>query len=387
MRRVLVLGGGFGGLSVATELARRKLSNVEITLVEQRPNYVMGLAKLWALDGRRPLDAGRRSYADLEKSGIRFVRGVVRSIDLASRSVRVDANELSYDHLVVALGAEMAPEKLPGFAPHMDLYTEAGVEHLRHQLESFSAGRIVVMIAGLPFKCPPAPYEAALLVESMLRRRGVRKGADIRLTTPEPYPMPVAPPEYGDRLAEFLKLKGIEYVPKHVPTSIDAKGQLIHYENGAKVPFDVLLGVPLHRAPQVVRDAGLTDETGWIPVDASSLRSNRSEVWAVGDTVAIRLPNGKLLPKAGTLAANEGHVVAQHIVAELDGKPSTASFDGRGVCYIETGDGAALPGRGSFFASPNPTFEFGTPSPKGLHEKEQFESEFMQRWFGPRPVP
>jgi sulfide:quinone oxidoreductase len=371
-------------LTVATELADRKLPGVEVTLVDQRPNYVMGLAKLWALDGRRPLDKGRRDYRDLSSRGVAFVRGVIRGIDPQRRTVRVDDKELGYDHLVIALGAELAPEKIGGFAPTMDLYTEAGVEHLRRQLEELRSGRVLVMIGSMPFKCPPAPYEAALLADAMLRKRGVRDKVDIHLSTPEPYPLPVAPPEYGNRLADVLKSKNIAYLPDHAPTSIDATARLVHYQNGAKLPFDVLMGVPMHRAPLVVRDAGLTDETGWIPVDASSLRSKRPDVWAVGDIVSIRLPNGKLLPKAGTLAANQGHVVAQQIAAAIEGRTASATFDGRGVCFIETGDGVAIPGHGFFFETPNPRFDLGAPSTNGLRDKEHFEADFMKRWFGPR---
>ena len=384
MPRVVILGGGFGGLTVASELAARKFRSVEITLVDQRPNYVMGLAKLWALDGRRSLDAGRREYRELEPRGIHVVRGVVRNIDLEKQRVQVDRTDIDYDLLVVALGSEMAPEKVAGFAPTMDLYTEAGVEHLRRQLEAIEQGRVLVMIASMPFKCPPAPYEAALLVDAMLRKREVRRNVEIRLSTPEPHPMPVAPPEYGSQLSKLLAAKKIDYQPNHAPTSIDANARLVHYENGAKFNFDVLMGVPLHRAPMVVRDAGLTDETGWIPVDAATLRTKHPNVWAVGDVVSIRLPNGKLLPKAGTLAANEASVAAQHIAAQIMGKPASATFDGHGVCYIETGDGNAIPGRGSFFDKPHPTFQFGPDSPTGLKEKEDFEKGFMRRWFGPK---
>lgn len=382
MTRVVILGGGFGGLTVASELAARKFRSVEITLVDQRPNYVMGLAKLWALDGRRMMDAGRREYADLERRGIHFIRGVVRDIDLEKQRILVDRTPVDYDVLVVALGAELSTEKIAGFAPNMDLYTEAGVEHLRHQIETIDSGRVLIMIASMPFKCPPAPYEAALLVDAMLRKRGVREKIEMRLSTPEPHPMPVAPPEVGNRLAQLLASKQIDFKPGHHPTSIEPNARLVHYENGAKLNFDVLIGVPLHRAPAVVRNAGLTDETGWIPVDAATLRTQHPNVWAVGDIVSIRLANGKLLPKAGTLAANQATVAAQHIAAQIVGTPTTAKFEGHGVCFIETGDGHAIPGHGSFFATPHPTFEFGPDSETGLREKEQFEKRFMQHWFG-----
>lgn len=382
MPRIVILGGGFGGLTIASELAARKFRSVEITLVEQRTNYIMGLAKLWALDGRRPLDAGRRDYREVEPRGIHLVRGAVRNIDLERRRVRVDRTEHDYDVLVVALGAELAPDNVPGFAPTMDLYTEDGVEQLRRQLETIENGRVLVMISSMPFKCPPAPYEAALLVDAMLRKRGVRQDVEIRLSTPEPYPLPVAPPEYGNQLSALLASKNIDYQPKHTPTKIEANPGVVHYENGAKLEFDVLLGVPAHRAPAVVQEAGLTDETGWIPVDATTLRTQHPNVWAVGDIVSIRLPNGKLLPKAGTLAANQAYVAAQHITAQIQGQPTTATFDGRGVCYIETGDGNAIAGNGSFFAQPQPSFEFGAASATALQEKEKFEKDFLRRWFG-----
>lgn len=381
MPRVLVLGGGFGGLTVASDLAERRLPGVEVTLVDQRPSFVMGLVKLWVLDGRRRLEEQRHVYDRLRARGVRFVRGVVRGIDLRTRAVRVDAEEIGYDYLVIALGAEMAPEKLAGFAPTMDLYSEAGVEHLRRAIEEFETGRVVVMIASVPFKCPPAPYEAALLVEAMLRKRGVRRNAEVHLTTPEPYPLPVAPPEFGARLSELLARKGIQYSPDHHPTSIDPVKRLIHYENGAKVNYDLLLGVPMHRAPTVVREAGLTDASGWVPADAKTLATQHPDVWAVGDVVGVRLPNGKLLPKAGTLAAGQGYVVADQIASQVTGGRSAAAFEGRGVCYVETGDGLAISALGSFYHEPNPRFDFAAASAEGLRQKERFEADFMRRWF------
>lgn len=379
--RVLILGGGFGGLTVATDLAARRVPGLQVTLVDQRPNYVMGLAKLWALDGRRPLEAARQEYRRLQGRGIEFVRGVVRAIDVANRKVDVDGRALGYDSLVVALGAEYAPERLPGFAPNMDLYAEAGVEHLRRQLEALRSGQVLVLVSSLPFKCPPAPYEAALLVDAMLRRRGVRSQVRIGLATPESHPLPVAPPEYGSQLARLLEQKGIQYHPNHVPLSIEEKGRIVHFNNGATLPFDVLLGVPPHRAPAIVRQAGLADDTGWIPAEPKTLKTRFPSVWAIGDVAAVKLPNGKLLPKAGTLAAGEGRVVASQIAAEAGGGAEVRPFDGRGVCFIETGDGGAIPAQGHFFEEP-PRFDLQPPSLQGLREKEGFERNHLKAWFG-----
>jgi sulfide:quinone oxidoreductase len=377
VKSVLVLGAGFGGIAAALEARRRLGTASRITLVDEGASFRMGLGNLWLLDGRRRPGEGGRPLHGLSARGIDVVRGRVEAINPAGKSAVVAGHTLAADALVIALGARLAPEATPGFGHARNLYDEAGAAALGGDLARLEGGTVLVQVCGLPFRCPPAPYEAALLAAGVLRRRGIK--AEVHLATPEPHPLPVAPPEVGARLLPLLEAAGVRYHPGCKPRRI-GPGE-VEWEEGGRLAFDLLAGVPVHKAPAAVEACGLAGPSGFIPADPATLRTKADGVYAVGDVCAIPLPNGKLLPKAGTLAESQGHAAAAHLAATLLGQPAQP-FDGHGTCFIETGDGKAIPAAGDFYATPQPRFTFQDASAEGLRLKERFEAERLRDWFG-----
>jgi len=383
MERIVILGGGFGGLTVAMELEPLAASGkARVTLVERNTHFRMGFNKQWVLDGRRRPDEGLRPYASLRARHVTFLNDAIAAIDTARRTVHLKSRRLEYDHLVVALGAELAPELIPGLAEGAyDLFDDAAIPTLKAAVEGMTEGTLVVAIASVPFKCPPAPYEYALLLDDMLRRRKVRQAVRLVLTTPEPQPMPTAGKAVGDQVKALLAERGIEYETQHKPKAVDAATRVVAYENGAKLEYGILAAVPPHRAPKVVRDAGLTDASGFVPVELGTFRASAPDVYAIGDVAAIKLPGGGPHPKAGVFAEEQALAVARALGARVEGVGSP-TYTGVGTCYVETGRGMAAPAEIRLLETDGPWAKMESPSVAGLAAKAEFERERFARWFG-----
>jgi sulfide:quinone oxidoreductase len=380
MTRTLILGGGFGGLTVATELRERLGREHEIVLVDRRERFYVGLRKLWVMAGIATLEEGTRPLAALEQRGIRFVHAVVGGIDAKARRVETDAGALDGDFLVIALGAEPRADLAPGLSQHgVDLFDVASVETLAQRVAAFDHGAVGVVIAGLPYKCPPAPYEATLLLEDTFRRRGVRDRVALAFTTLQPALLPNAGPPGHARMVQEFTRRGVTY---HVGRAVRAfeRGRVV-FEDG-ELPLDLAIGVPPHRPPAVVRESGLTGDGDWIPVDPRTLATRFPGVYAIGDVVHIPLANQTALPKAGVFAEAHGKLVAAAIVARVLGGPQPPPFDGRGYCWLETGHDQAARIEGDFFAMPAPRVELQEASAAQAAEKRRFEAERLTRWFG-----
>jgi sulfide:quinone oxidoreductase len=381
-KTVLILGGGFGGLAAAHELRARLPTNHTVRVVERHSAFSMGLSNLWVMTGERAHPRlGERPLAEgLAGKGIEYVQRQILKVDPAKRQVDTSAGVLEADYLIVALGAAMEPHAIPGFSPAAhDLYEAAGALRLQAALQQITAGKIAVLITRTPFKCPAAPYEAAFLVDALMRKRGVRDRVDMAVYTPEPQPMPVAGRTVGDTLIGMLRERGIGFFPEHMVLKIDSAAKKMLFEID-EADFDLLIGVPPHVAPAVVREAGLVDATGWVAVDPLTLRTRFPGVYAIGDVTAVRLRNGMMLPKAGVFAEAEARVVAEAIAAEAAGQPDTPGFDGRGHCYVEVGDGLAALGRGDFFAQPVPKVTLEPPASAHRAAKEAFERTRLNAW-------
>jgi sulfide:quinone oxidoreductase len=377
MHRVIVLGGGFGGIAAAVELRERLGPEDEVVLVDRRETFAMGLRKNWGIAGIEPRSVGERRLDGLAQRRIDVRRATVTAIDPEARAADLDGERIEADALVIALGAERDLERIPGLAEHgHDVYDPAANERHAATIEAFEGGRVVIGIFGAPYPCPPGPYELAMMLAERFDERDLRYGMLVFTSLPRSIPIlgDANCSAFDGRLAQA----GISLRTNTLATEV-REGKVVTAEE--RIPFDLLLAVPPHRAPAVVREAGLAGPSGWIGVDARTLETRWPGVWAVGDVTAIPLSTGGALPKAGVFAHAQGEVVAARIADTLAGREATTTFTGLGMCYLETGRGQAAMVRGEFLADP-PQVELTEPSADGYAAKRAFESERLTAWFG-----
>ena len=378
----VVLGGGVGGFVAATELRRRLGNDHRVLLIDREGRHIFWPSVLWLQVGLRKPDSIVRDLGSLEKKGIEVIKGEVDRIDPERRAVEVNGSVIEADYLVVSLGAQLAPENVPGLgeAGH-SLYSLEGATAIRDARNALTEGRLVILVAGMPFKCPAAPYEAAMLLEHDLRKRKVRDRVSVAVYSPEPGPMGVAGPEVSAGVRGLVEDRNIDYHPQHQVTEVDPSTGTIHFANGVQVQFDFLVSIPPHVAPSVVREAGMTGESGWVPVDRHTLETRFPGVFAIGDVTGIPLSMGLPLPKAGVFAHAEGEAVAGTIAARITGNGPASTFDGHGECFIEVGGGKAGFGRGNFYAEPTPEIKLRMPTRYWHAGKVLFEKDWMiRRW-------
>jgi sulfide:quinone oxidoreductase len=379
MGRVLILGGGFGGVAAAHRLRGLLGADDEVVLVDRGTHFMMGFRKNAEVAGRGTMEAGRRPLAALERHGIRVVRGTVTRIDPAGRAAEIDGGTLQADALVVALGAALDAEAVPGLGDHgLNVYDPAQVPQAARAVADRRDGRVVIGIFGAPYMCPPAPYELALLLEDAARARGT--GPTVTVFTPQPMSLPVLGAAGCDVLEGELGSRGIDFRANAKATAVEP-GRVV-LAGGEQLPFDLLLAVPPHRCPALLVEAGLAEPGAWVRPDPGTLRTPFEGVWAIGDCTQLPLATGQPLPKAGVLAEAEGVVVAERVAASLAGREPEAVFDGQGACFLEVGGGEARMVRGRFLATPAPDVELTEASPRYLEEKARYERERLDTWFG-----
>lgn len=378
---VVVLGGGTGGIVAARRLRRLLNPTDRVVLVDRSPTYEFAPSFLWVMTGaRRPaqVSADRRR---LRRVGIEVLEAEVLEIDIPHRRVKTSEADVGFDQLVIALGAELAPEALPGFpeAAH-NVYTLTGVVAASEKLRRFDGGRVAVVVSAVPYKCPAAPYETAFLTEALLRHRGVRDATSLDIYTPEPFPMPTAGPVLGTALAGMLARRGIELHAQTTVARVDPDQAELVLAGGERAGFDLLLGIPAHRAPAVLGSSGLASDTGFVPVDSGTLATSAEGVLAIGDVTTIPVGGGKFLPKAGVFAEAEAKVVAANVAADLAGRQPPTSFDGAGACFVELGDGHAAFATGDFYAADGPRIQLRRPGRHWHLAKLAFERYWLSRW-------
>jgi sulfide:quinone oxidoreductase len=362
-KTVLILGGGVGGVATARAVRKRLPKAHRVVLVDRERDHVFAPSLLWLMVGQRTADAITRPLSHLTRKGIDVRLGNVEHIDPDRRVVTVAGQALSADYLVITLGADLAPELIPGLAQAgHNFYTRSGAESLWTALGNLRAGCVVVLTAAPAYKCPAAPYEGAMLIDTWYRKQGLRDRVQIEVYAAEPAPMGVAGPHVSSAVTDLLAAKGIPYHPGHQVTAVDAVGKRLTFANGVQADFDLLAYVPPHRAPAVIRDSSLTGESGWMSVDRHTLQTRWPDVFAIGDVVSIPLALGKPLPKAGVFANREAEVVAENIARAIAGQAQLARFDGHGDCFIEIGGGKAGFGGGDFYAEPTPAVTLRPPS-------------------------
>jgi sulfide:quinone oxidoreductase len=373
--RVLILGAGFGGLELATLLSQALAETIEVTLIDKNDAFVFGYSKLDVLFGRTTIDAVRLPYRDFAKPGVRLLQETVSAIDPVRRRVTTDGGVHEADFLIVALGADYDFDATPGLAECGDeFYSVAGAERLGKVLPTFSKGRAIVGVCGAPFKCPPAPSEAALLLHDYLSARGVR--GDCRISVVIPFGTPVPPsPETSRALVAAFAERDIEFVPERRVSSLDPARRVAVLDDGSELDYDLFLGVPKHRAPDVVLESGMT-EHGYVPVNGQTLETSFPGVYAFGDVATVGVP------KAGVFSEGAARVVGESLMATMRGGEEPQPYNGRGSCYIEFGGGRIGRVDVDFFSGPKPTGAFQEPSVALVAEKEQFGSSRRTRWFG-----
>ncbi len=380
MSATVILGGGFGGLSVATELRRLLGDGHRIVLIDRSERFVMGLRKIWELVGHATLAEGSRPLRMLADRGIEVVHGEIRAIDPDARAAETDLGRVAGDHLVVALGAVARPDLVPGLAANgHDVWSADRVPAAAQAFARLDGGRIVMLVAGAPYPCPPAPFECAMHMHESLRRRGLRDRTQIEVVTVQPMLMPNAGRAGSDWMAARLQERGIAWRTGAVVERVEA-GRLVLADG--TVDADLLLAVPPHRPPAIVAAGGLAGEGEWIAVDPGTLETSRPGVYAIGDVTGIRLANGLPLPKAGLIADLEGRRVAAAIAAGLRREPAPPPFGGEGRCFVETGPDEAGLVDGRFYATPEPRVVIRDPDALHAAEKRRFESERLAAWFG-----
>ncbi len=368
-KTIVILGGGVGGIVAANELRQRLSRNHRIVLVEKNSEHAFAPSFLWLIIGYRQPDGITRPISSLIRSGVELVQAEVEKIDISARLVSTSKGQLTYDYLVIALGAELVPETIPGLSQAAySFYSFEEAKRLKEALAQFNGGKIAIVVSSVPYKCPAAPPESAILIADYLWRNLGRGKFSISLYTPEPQPMPVAGPQMGEAVKQILASMSISFHPLHKLKEVDVKNKHLLFDGIEAVPYDLLIAVPPHRAPRVVIESGLTDETGWIPVDRNTLKTKFENVYAIGDVTSITIPGRwkpdvpLKLPKAGVFAHFQAETVAERIADEINGRMPTAQFLGKGYCALEMGGGVAALAYGDFFGEPSPKVQMRNPS-------------------------
>lgn len=388
-KTILVLGGGWGGLTAAHALIGMLPTDYRVAVIEKRVSFVFYPSFLRAMIGeKKDLTHIEIPLNKLLRKNLEIIYEEVIQIDPVTKTVCTNKRKIQADYIVIAMGAELYPASIPGFNEYcLNLYDTKGAFDIYDKLKNFKHGKITFLVTRTPFRCPPAPYEAAFLTESFFREKGIRNKVEISVYSPEKYPMPSAGQQVGEKFVQMLKEHNIYFYHEHNVNNIEANK--ISFTNNAEATYDLLIGVPPHGVPKAIVDSGLTDVSGYIPThpqslqildDIDQLTTKYPGVFAIGDITAIRLLNGMLLPKGGVFAEEEAHVVARNIFAQIKGEKRTALFNGKGVCYVDTGDNMAAEGSGDFYAYPAPILNLEMPSVEGRKAKHEFERIF-EIWF------
>jgi sulfide:quinone oxidoreductase len=375
---VVILGGGFGGLSAANEI-RNSLdsSKVKITIIDKKDWFMVGYAKLWIMNGTRTFENSIGSLNELPKKQINFIKDEIIEINYNNNFVKTNSEDISFDFLIISMGAVLAPEKIPGLVENgFNLYDHNQLDEIHQKLDKIESGKIAIVIMGMPYKCPPAPFEASLLVDSMLRKRGIRDSVQIDFYSPAPITLPAAGPEVSKKILDLVNSEKITFHNSKKIIRVESK-KLI-FEND-EYSFDILLAIPPHIAPKVIYDSNLAKEPGFIPINRDC-KTPHENIFAIGDVTSLVVTDSMAVPKAGIFAEGEGIAVAKNIVLKLESKESSVLFDGKGGCFLESGRDTASIIEIDMFTDPKPSTRLTESTKDNLSKKLDFEKERLSKW-------
>jgi sulfide:quinone oxidoreductase len=333
---VLILGGGVGGTIVANLVAKKSSGRAHVTVVDATGIHVYQPGFLYVAVGKEQPSALQRPETSLLRDDVSLVVDCAARVDTVARTVQLESGRtLSYDQLLLATGSRTVMDEVPGAKDAHDFYTMDGAVRLFEALKRFEGGTIVIGVAGIPYKCPPAPVEFVFLLDDYLRARGIRDKSQIKLLSPLNRAFTI---EATSKLVQpILAERGIELTGFFNVETVDPVAKTVSSLEGETMDYDLLVLVPPHRGQKVIEDSGLGDERGWVPVDKNTLKHTKFEhIWAVGDTTNIPIS------KSGSVAHYEASVAADAITAEVKGEaPSKHTYDGKVMCFLETGQGQA----------------------------------------------
>ena len=375
---VVILGGGFGGLAAANEI-RNSLdsSKVKITIIDKKDWFMVGYAKLWIMNGTRTFENSIGSLDNLSKKQINFIKDEITEINPKNSFVKIKSGKISFDFLIISMGAILAPEKIPGLVENgFNLYDHNQLYQINKKLNEIKSGKIAIVIMGMPYKCPPAPFEASLLVDSMLRKRGIRDSVQIDFYSPAPITLPAAGPEVSKQILDLVNSEKITFHNSQKIKHVEPK-KLI-FEND-EYNFDILLAIPPHIAPKVIYDSNLALKPGFISIDRDC-KTPFENIFAVGDVTSLTVNDTMAVPKAGIFAEGEGIIVAKNIISKLESKETSVIFDGKGGCFLESGRDTASIIEVDMFTNQKPTTKLTESTKDNLSKKLDFEKERLSKW-------
>ena len=375
---VVILGGGFGGLSSANELRNAlSTSQVKITVIDKKDWFMVGFAKLWIINGTRTFENSIGSLNELSKKEINFIKEEILEINSQNKIIKTDSQNIKFDFLIISTGVVLAPQKIPGLVENgFNLYDHNQLLEIRDKLESIESGKIAISIMGMPYKCPPAPFEASLLIDSMLKKRGVRDSVQIDFYSPAPITLPAAGPEVSKKILELVNSDKITFHDSCKIKSVESK-KLI-FEN-SEADFDILLAIPPHIAPKIIYDSDLAKEPGFIPIDRDC-KTSFENIFAIGDVTVLPVGEKLAVPKAGIFAEGEGIIVAKNIISKIQSKKEIELFDGKGGCFIESGKDTAAVLEVDMFSHSKPSTNLSELTSDNLTKKQEFEKERLSKW-------
>lgn len=377
-KKIVVLGGGFGGVAAARTARSLLSAEHSVTIIDRnRVTRLCGMNPMLIV-GERDVRKTGRSLGQLANRGIDFVESNIKSIDTAGHKVETDAGTFEFDYLVVALGATYDWDAVPGSDLAYSFYNLDTARRLRRRLSRFRRGKLVISVATPPYKCPPAPFETAMMIHWYMRKQGIRKDSEIIVTIPEPAPMAVAGPAAAARLSDDLERRDIELRTGISVTSVTPGAMEAGYSDGSSIAADVIVTVPVHRVPKIVSESGLTGGKPWTPVNAETLETPASNIFAVGDVNVVPFAEGKAIPKAGVFASGQGQHAAETIAARIMDTAPPSAYDGSGECFLAYSTTQSALVGGEFLAPGGPDVALKAPTASGMRSKERFERDWRR---------